>query len=231
MKKLFAIALAVVMALSCMMISAFAAETVLFEGEETFKTDGTYCDPWDGFGIGAPVNEKTVGDLTIEDVRALVVAGGAKIVMEYATTGCWGGASHPEVEFNVWETEELTESIAMTLVTDEATGHIIATVSLDEIYANFLAYGATSADEITNLGIQLWAEGFTLYKLSIVTDGDAPAVEEPVEETPAVEDTPVEETPAVEDTPVETEPADTGLALAVVPMIVAAVAVALSKKR
>lgn len=57
---------------------------------------------------------------------------------------------------------------------------------------------------------------------------EAPAdevVEEVVEEAPAEEET---EAPAVEET---TEPADTGLALAVVPMLVAAVAVVASKRR
>ena len=71
---------------------------------------------------------------------------------------------------------------------------------------------------------------FTITYLEYNGEGpaveDTPAVEEPVEETPAVEETPV-----VEDTPAEEEPADTGLALAVVPMIVAAAAVVLSKKR
>ncbi len=61
-------------------------------------------------------------------------------------------------------------------------------------------------------------------------NGEGPAAEEaPAEDdTPAVEETPADDTPAVEETE---EPADTGLALAVVPMIVAAAAVALSKKR
>ena len=48
--------------------------------------------------------------------------------------------------------------------------------------------------------------------------------------SPAVEETPADDTPAVEE-PKEEKPADTGLALAVVPMIVAAAAVVLSKKR
>lgn len=71
---------------------------------------------------------------------------------------------------------------------------------------------------------------FTLTYLEYNGEGPAATEETPaVEETP-VEDTPVEETP-VEDTPVEETPAETGLALAVAPMVIAAVAVALSKKR
>ncbi len=56
-------------------------------------------------------------------------------------------------------------------------------------------------------------------------------VEEPVDDTPAVEETPAEDTTTEAPAEETEEPADTGLALAVVPMIVAAAAVALSKKR
>ncbi len=61
---------------------------------------------------------------------------------------------------------------------------------------------------------------------------EAPVEEEaPAEDVPAVEDTPaVEETPAV-DAPADEAPAETGLALAIVPMIVALAAVVVSKKR
>lgn len=63
---------------------------------------------------------------------------------------------------------------------------------------------------------------FTITYLEYNGEGPAGA---PAEDEPAVEDTPVEDTPA------EEAPADTGLALAIVPMVVAMAAVVLSKKR
>ena len=62
----------------------------------------------------------------------------------------------------------------------------------------------------------------------IVAAEEAP-VETPVEEEAPAEEAPVEDTPAVE-APADEAPAETGLALAIVPMIVAAAAVILSKK-
>lgn len=76
----------------------------------------------------------------------------------------------------------------------------------------------------------------TTYKItniSVVVPAE-PIVTETVDETPADTTTENTETPAdntTTETPVEKEPAETGIALAVVPMAVAAVAVALSKKR
>lgn len=84
-------------------------------------------------------------------------------------------------------------------------------------------YGATLDTVIT--GWQFAID--STIKVTFTVSGMEDVVEAPAEEeTPAVEDT-----PAAEDTPAEEEPADTGLALAVVPMIVAAAAVVLSKKR
>lgn len=86
-------------------------------------------------------------------------------------------------------------------------------------------YGAGTVVEFI---VNSWDNFYgTQYTLEISGDTEAPAVEgEPaVEETPVVEDT-----PAVE-TPVEEEPADTGLALAVVPAVLAMVVAVISKRR
>ena len=225
MKKIFAIlvALTMIMALS---VTAFAEELVIFDNPEGEQVTVT-ADPWDGFGLGvAPVNGSHVGDLPIEDVVKYAEADAA-LVMVYTSTGCWGGESHPEIEFNVWEAEELTESIAFELTKND-DGTITATVNLGDVLDNYIAFGY-DVNDIKDCGIQLWGENFKLVKLSIVTDTPVP------EETPAVEDTETE-APAEEDTTteapaVEETPAETGLSLAVIPAIVALCAVAISKRR
>ncbi len=63
-------------------------------------------------------------------------------------------------------------------------------------------------------------------KVTFTVSGMDAAEEAPADDTPAVEEIPAEDTPADDE-----DPADTGLALAIVPMVVAAAAVALSKKR
>lgn len=70
------------------------------------------------------------------------------------------------------------------------------------------------------------------YTLEVSGDTEAPAVEE----TPAVEEPAVEDAPAVEDTAAveeskEEKPADTGLALAVVPAVLAMAVAVISKRK
>ncbi len=82
------------------------------------------------------------------------------------------------------------------------------------------------------------AWNYDIVSLAVVvpeTAAETPADETPAEDTTENTETPADTTEntetAEETTPVEKEPANTGVALAVVPMAVAAVAVALSKKR
>ena len=223
MKKTLALVLALVMALCAMSVSVFAEEIVLFDNAEGQQVTVS-TDPWDGFGVGvAPVNGSSVGELSIEEVVAYAEAG-ATLTMVYTSTGCWGADAHPEIEFNVWEPEELTESIAFVNTVNE-DGTITGTVNLGDVLANYIEFGGDVAS-IVDCGIQLWAQDFLLHKLVISTDApvETPATEE---EAPAED---VEEAPATEEAPAE-EPAETGLALAVVPMIIAALAVVVSKKR
>ncbi len=233
MKKIFALVLALVMALCAMSVSVFAETITLFNNPDgdTFKTDGTYTDPWDGFGLGnVAVNEKAFGDLTIDEIKTITLEGGAKVIMEFACASfaTWQTKS-PELQFNNWDNEEALQ--VNSELTDLGNGKWMAVWSLDDCYANLINAGLT-VDDIRCLGVQIWADQFVLYNVKIVTGDDA-AVEAPVEdEVPVVEDTPVvDDTPDVEDAPADEVPAETGLALAVVPMIVAAAAVALTKKR
>ncbi len=240
MKKIFALALALVLALCAMSVSVFAETITLFNNPDgdTFKTDGTFCDPWDGFGIGSvAVNEKALGELSLDEIKAITTAGGAKVVMEFTCVSfaTWQTES-PELQFNNWDNEENLQVNAE--LTDLGDGKWMAVWNLDDCYTKLTDSGLT-IDDVRCLGVQLWADQFALYSLKIVTDGDTidvPAVEEaPAEDVEApAEDTTTEapaedvEAPA-EDTATEA-PAETGLALAIVPMIVAAAAVVLSKK-
>lgn len=231
MKKILALVLALAMALCAMSISVFAENIVLFDNADG-DTLGI-VDPWDGFGIGVAVNEKTVGEVTLDDVKAWATQGGVKVVMVFSTTAFATWQTHaPEIQFNCWDNEEALQTNFE--VTDLGDGKYQGVVEIDTLVANLEAAGLT-VDGINNLGIQVWCDNFTLYSLSVLTGGetvDAPVAEEeaPAEE---VEEVPAEEeAPATEEAPAEeTEPAETGLALAVVPMLVAAAAVVISKKR
>ena len=245
MKKIFALVLALVMALCAMSVSVFAETITLFNNPDgdTLKADGTYTYPWDGFGIGSvAVNDKAYGELSIDEIKTITLEGGAKVVMEFACASfaTWQTES-PELQFNNWDNEEALQVNAE--LTDLGDGKWMAVWSLDDCYANLTNAGLT-IDDVRCLGVQLWADQFVLYSVKIVTGDDAnieaPAVDEapaedveaPAEdvEAPAVDEAPAEDT-TVEDAPAADEaPAETGLALAIVPMIIAAAAVVLSKK-
>ena len=228
MKKILALVLALALALCAMSVSVFAEEIVLLEDANGWAQVDPAA-PWDGFGIGVAVNDKLVGDITLDDVKAIAAAGGAKLVLEFSCSSIatWQTTS-PEAQFNCWDNEEALQ--VNSELTELGDNRYIATFEFDALVANLEAAGLT-LDGVNNLGIQVWANDFVLYSAKIVTDGDA-AVETPAEEeAPATEEAPVEEETVVEEPTTEEAPAETGLALAVVPMIVAAVAVVASKRR
>ena len=239
MKKIFALALALVLALCAMSVSVFAETITLFNNADgdSFRTDGTFCDPWDGFGIGSvAVNEKAIGELSLDEIKAITTAGDAKVVMEFACASfaTWQTES-PELQFNNWDDEENLQ--VNSELTDLGDGKWMAVWSLDDCYAKLTATGLT-IDDVRCLGVQLWADQFVLYSVKIVTGDDAVIEVPTVDETPAEDvEGPVTDEDMVVDVPVEDDaptadeaPAETGLALAIVPMIVAAAAVVLSKK-
>ncbi len=230
MKKLFALLLALIIVFGAMSVTAFAEEHVLFDNADGDSLG--IVDPWDGFGIGkfAAVNDKSIGELTIGDVRDIAAAGGAKLVFEFgcSSIATWQTTS-PEVQFNCWQDEEALQ--VNTELTDLGNGRYLAVAELDTLVANLEATGKTTAD-IENLGVQVWVNDFVLYNAKLLTGDEAaafapPAVEAPAEDTP-VEDTPVE-APA-DDTPAEDAPAETGLTLAVLPAVIALAVVAFKKR-
>lgn len=169
MKKLLAILLALVLVLA-LAVPAFAAETVIFEttdGEAFLDGDGNYQAPWGGFGIGATaVNGNATGTVTIEEIRSWAAAGGCKLGMEFYAENYYGGAPSPEIQFNCWDNES---DLQIKLELEPLGGNKYKTeVKFDDLLANLEALGKT-ADDIKNLGVQVWSEKFTLYRVWVET--------------------------------------------------------------
>lgn len=236
MKKIFAVALAMVMALSCMIVAAFADELVVFESAEGDKLVGgdEYMAAWDGFGIGSDVNTGNIGDITWDEFKAIANAGGAKIVVEFgaASLATWGGGAM-QGQFNCWDDEENLQ--VNPEVTELGDGRYMTVLNLDDCVAKLEATGG-AVDSARNFGVQIWADECVIYSVKIVTgdtEVEIPTNFETSDNETLAEDT-NEEVPVenpVGETTEETTPAETGIALAVVPMIVAAAAVAVSKRR
>lgn len=237
MKKIFALATALVLALCAMSIVAFADEVVVYDNEEgtTLYADGHYADPWDGFGIGSNVNVGNIGDITWEDFVNIVKAGDAKVVITFKATSLatWGGGAM-QGQFNCWENEDNLQ--VNPEVTELGDGMYTTVLNIDDCVAKLEAAGG-SVDTANNFGIQLWVDECVIYSVKLVT-GDvevtAPAADDTTAETPADDTTaevPADETTENTETAEETTPAETGIALAIVPMVVAAAAVAVSKRR
>lgn len=168
MKKLLAILLALVLVLA-LAVPAFAAETVIFEttdGEAFLDGDGNYQAPWGGFGIGPAVNGISVGNITIDDIRAWAEMGDCTLNLEIKCEGFWGQSPAPEVQFNCWDNEEaLQVKFALESLN---SGRYLATASFDTLVEKLEATGKTIAD-INNLGVQVWSEKFTLYRVWVET--------------------------------------------------------------
>lgn len=227
MKKILAIALAAVLALSCMMTSVFAEEYVAYDNPAGDAVG--VANPWEFFGAGDFWGPNADLDMTWEEIKPIIVAGGATYTIVYGGTPNAGSAPKVCFNFNLYNDAEINVPFA---VTDNGDGTYTAVVALDDLVAAWNAGGMDlDHPDVAALLVQPWVVDFVLYSAVFNTGADA---EVPAEDTPIVEepttDAPVAEEP-VEDTPVEEEPAETGLALAVIPMIMAAAAIVVSKKR
>lgn len=215
MKKIFAILMAamLVMALS---VSAFAAETVVFDNPEGEVP--TSCeDPWGSFGVVGDVwGRGYCCDISLADLVALFDEGGYSFTYVYSGSGSWeGNAPHAVINAD-WD-----NAVDFTY-TDLGDGKFEATIALADILSG---YGIASSD-IETFCVQNWTTDFKLYSAKFTNEASAPAAT-PEPSAPAADPEP--SAPAA--TPADTTPApSTGLALAVVPAVVALAAVAVSKK-
>ncbi len=225
MKKILSIVVALTMA---MVLAISASAATLFELTEVARNDTpaganiVFADGvvWNEMGewypaaitqyMSAAVAADFVAAIQVEGAQIRIAYTGdasVNILLQAYTDYAWTNTEGSDAK--VAETEE----DGMKVVYFDAAKFV-------KLYTD----AGLSLDDVLNFSIS--ASGCTLYSVSVV-DG-APAAEAPAEE-PA-EDTPVENT---EEAPAEAEetPAETGLAFAVIPAIVAMAAVVISKKR
>lgn len=216
MKKILAIVVAMVMVLS-LSVSVFAEEIVVFNNPEG-EAFSDLVEPWDFYGIGGFWGRAAANvlDITIDEVKEIASAGGATFTMVF--TGTEYGDSIPNLTFDFSD----PQAAAQFVVTDNGDGTYTATAAFDDLVAAWEANGK-AIDDIQNLLVQPNFSDFKLISATISTGEDA------VEVTPVEDETPAEETPA--DTAEPETPAETGIALAVLPMAIAAAAVVVAKKR
>lgn len=216
MKKILAIVVAMVMVLS-LSVSVFAEEIVVFNNPEG-EAFSDLVEPWDFYGIGGFWGRAAANvlDITIDEVKEIASAGGATFTMVF--TGTEYGDSIPNLTFDFSD----PQAAAQFVVTDNGDGTYTATAAFDDLVAAWEANGK-AIDDIQNLLVQPNFSDFKLISATISTGEDA------VEVTPVEDETPAEETPA--DTAEPETPAETGIALAVLPMAIAAAAMVVAKKR
>ncbi len=231
MKKVFAFVLALAVALCVLTVTAFADETVVFDNPDG-QSWSDLVNAWDFFGTdGYWGRSSATGVLSLNwaDIRPMMEAGGATFTYVYSADG----AGDPVLNLTFNADSAGNGVNAPFTVTDLGDGKYEATVALDDMLAAWTAAGLTLDDAEAFL-VQVWTGNFKLYSAKFSTGADAvvpaadetPAAEEPAAEEPAAEE-PAAEEPAA---PAETPAPATGLALAVVPAVIALAAVAVSKK-
>ena len=232
MKKLLALVLALAVALCALTVTAFADETVVFDNPDG-QSWSDLVNSWDFFGTdGYWGRTSATGVLSLEwaDIKPIMEAGGATFTYVYGADS----AGTPSLNLTFDGNSAGNGVNAPFTVTDLGDGKYEATVALDDMVAAWTATGLTLDDAEAFL-VQVWTDNFKLYSAKFNTGADAVAPAETPAETEAPAETPAEETPAEApaETPAETpapEAPKTGLALAVVPAVVALAAVAVSKK-
>ena len=206
MKKLFAIVMTALLIMA-MSVTVFAAPAAADAPVEIALFFGNSVDG--AFNHGEPV---------------LVTGPG-----EYTFT--YSGIGHLAFDMNVLYIKDVAVEDKLATTTNLPADTEIITKSLKingqeiELTEGYLTT-LNDAGAFDVCYYNVWATSyFSTSDLGMIDNAEVVVEIKYTEEAPAVEDT-----PAVEE-PKEEKPADTGLALAVVPMIVAAAAVVLSKKR
>lgn len=136
------------------------------------RTDFEPAKPWDGFGIGEPVNNREYGNYTLNDIKMLAEAAlegqDIKLIIEYSATGpnnAGDSKNGPmQTQFNAWDQLETDYEVNST-VTELGNGKYRAELNLKDIVDKLLATGKTT-DDIRNIGVQLFVNNCVLHKVS-----------------------------------------------------------------
>lgn len=247
MKKLFAIMLAVVMAVSVMLTSVSALNLDQKTLYVQFWAQDTVTWSWKAANEGSQIAVALGDSVTVEytDItgwKGLDFSGGMNMGLQILDQTLTANGEHSVVKY------ELSDAVI------KATGYddlVVPCAGVYEVTHDTVRPDWTTDDTVVGgaaedytidpslIGLvaveqyEDWFNNITSLTVTVTYleyNGEGASTEEaPVEDTP-VEIEPVEDTP-VEETPAEETPAETGIALAVAPMVIAAVAVALSKKR
>lgn len=245
MKKLLSIALALVLAFSLMLTSVSALNLENKTLYIQFWAQDTATWSWkaanEGSQVAIPLGETvTVNYTDVTNWIALDTSASINMGLQVLDQTLTANGEHSVVKY------ELSDAVIKSTGYDDL---VIPVAGVYEVTHDTVRPSWTTDDSVIGgsaedytidpslIGLVDAAQYVEWYKnitsmtvtvtyLEYNGEGAAAVEEEPaVEETPAVEDTPTVEEPK------EEKPADTGLALAVVPMIVAVAAVVLSKKR
>lgn len=238
MKKILSALVSIILVL-CLAVGVCASDKACTEIPLTAENLGS------GFDFLADVISFTDGGFNAKDIEMTTfcldkeVAMGETVVVRIIGTST--------ADFRVWLIGEgvATASNQVKLSTEfgftagefdyvfelTATDHDSRGITVaNEIAVKGPSYG-TNLEDITVDYLGIFYGTMDEYTAALAAAEEAPA-EEPAEETPAEE--PAEEAPAedapVEDTPVE-EPAETGIALAAIPAVLAMAVAVISKKR
>lgn len=221
MKKIISVIMAAVM-LCALTVSVFAEEVL-------------YSRDCEGFASG---NWSDFGEFPKEFVESMKTEGAVLVVTRSTETANKSYAAGEYEKFILidgsWTGDTISLGTRSTMSADEPDSNIIDPISDDGTVASWDANAvyerwiANGLDKGGNPHLICNANGEGLYEVTNVSVIIPDAEEEPAEETPA-EEAPadVEEAPAAE----EEAPAETGIALALLPMALAAAAFAASKKK
>lgn len=256
MKKFLAILAALVMVLSLTL--CVAADEVLYEHDFTAGLTEFACGNWSTATLSDITMEEFITALSTPGAQLVITRSEAAVVGLKSeegyekfciTDGSYGLAVvEGDDTSNHLKLGTASHTIEMSVATGQPYDITIDCLSDDGVTVvydgNAVAEALNAAWNADTCGTSIViisntsAFNYNINEISIVvseTAAETPADETPAEDTTENTEIPADTTEntetAEETTPVEKEPANTGVALAVVPMAVAAVAVALSKKR
>lgn len=223
MKKVLAIVMALVLVVA-LSVNVFADEKVVYDNAAG-EQPADCANAWDFFGIcGSTWGRTDVCDVTVEDFVAMCTEGGWTFSYVYSgTPSNFGVATNPDANPQIAINADFDNGIQMTHV-DLGDGKYEASIALDDMLA---AYGS-DASTITSVCVQLYTGDFKIYSAKFTNGSDTVAATPAPEVATTTDTTTATETTSTPET--TTTAPETGLALAVVPAVIALAAAVVSRK-